>query len=70
MKAIKLPVDSYSAAHIYIMQHLFKPGRLLILQMLHDQGGPAIRSQRDADCRPPCRPDFYAIEPFTETRAA
>jgi hypothetical protein len=63
MKAIKLPVATYDSAVVYFAQHLFKPGRVLILQVCHDDWCPAIKSGRDSDCASNCRPDFYAVEP-------
>jgi hypothetical protein len=63
VKATKLPVATYDSAVVYIAQHLFKPGRVLILQVCHDDWCKAIKTHRDRDCSPDCRPDFYAVEP-------
>jgi hypothetical protein len=41
---------------------LARPG-VVILQYAHDDTCPAIASQRDADCCPPCRPDAYLVRP-------
>ncbi len=63
MKATKLPVTTYDSAVVYVAQHLFKPGRVLILQVAHDDWCPAIKTGCDADCAASCRPDFFAVEP-------
>lgn len=60
MRALRLPVHDRTAADRYLARHP-RPG-LFILQMLHDDDCPAIRTKRDADCRAPCCPDFYLIE--------
>ena len=67
MKTTKIPARTYDEAVKLIATRFFKPG-LHILQLAHDDFCPAIRSQRDADCRPPCHPDFYLIEPFADVR--
>ena len=70
MKATKIPARTKDEALRYVARHLHKPGRLLILQMLHDDGCRAMHTQRDRDCSAPCKPDFYLVEPFGEARAA
>lgn len=66
MKATRLPVHSHDEALRYLTQH-FRSG-LFFLQLAHDDDCPAIRTQHDADCRPPCRPDVYLVEPFSDAR--
>lgn len=66
MKARRLPCHSRDEALTYLKKH-FTPG-LHILQMCHDDHCPAIKTQRDADCRPPCHPDFYLVSPFADAR--
>jgi hypothetical protein len=66
MKAQKLPCRSQAEAARYFAEH-FVPG-LHILQIAHDDGCPAMRTQRDADCKPPCKPDFWLISPFADAR--
>lgn len=62
MKAIKLRAKTYTEAAQAAAAH-FTPG-VAILQVCHDDGCPAIRTQRDADCAPPCKPDFFLVKPF------
>ncbi len=66
MKAHKLPVHDRVAALRYLETHI-RPG-LFILQLCHDDFCPAIKSQRDSDCKPPCSPDVYLVEPFADAR--
>lgn len=61
MKATKLDARTSTEAHQQAQRVLTRPG-LFVLKTEHDPGCPAIRTQRDADCRPPCRPDFYLID--------
>lgn len=68
MKATKLNATTHDEAVKALPAH-FKPG-LFVLQIAHDDGCPAIASKRDTDCKPPCKPDFYLIEPFAATEAA
>ena len=60
MRAQKLPVHSRAAALVYLQQH--PRAGLYILQLAHDDGCPAIVSQCDAMCRPPCCPDVYLVD--------
>lgn len=69
MTAIRLNAKSYSEAVKACAQHL-KPG-LAILQVCHDDGCPAMTTQRDADCDPKvCKPDFYLVRPDEREGAA
>lgn len=67
MKITKLPCTSKPAALDWIRDHRLTG--LGILQLLHDDNCPAIRTQRDADCAPPCVPDVYLVEPFVASQA-
>lgn len=63
MQIIKLPDNPFSPEALAIItRELARPG-VVIVQYAHDDGCPAIASQRDADCRPPCRPDAYLVRP-------
>lgn len=48
---------------------LTKPG-VMILEYRHDDGCPAIRTQREDDCRPPCRPIVRFVRPFDKKGGA
>ena len=67
MKATKLPKDP--SAGLPIVLRVCKPGKVVVFQVCHDDGCPAIASQRDADCKPPCSPDVWLVEPFANERA-
>jgi hypothetical protein len=66
MKAIRISAKTMDEARAAAFK-LGKPG-LTIVQMAHDDGCPAIRTHRDADCRPPCRPEFWLVRPFADAR--
>lgn len=64
MKATKLPANPFNPETIaMIARELSRPG-LVILQYFHDDYCPALRTQREQDCRPPCHPDVYLVRPF------
>jgi len=60
MIAYKLPADRDAAIAVFLK--LAGPGKVLILQTLHDDGCRAIVTQRDRDCSPTCHPDHYILE--------
>lgn len=62
MIAHKLPPPkSFDEAHQAI-QRIMKPGGRYIFQHFHDDDCPSIRTHRDIDCSPHCRPDSYLME--------
>jgi hypothetical protein len=67
MKAIRLNTSTYDEAVRAVARYI-RP-RLFIVQVGHDDGCEAIASQRDADRHPPCRPDFWLVEPLGKARA-
>lgn len=59
MKALRISAHSREEAEQWLREH-FQSG-VFVLQQAHDDFCPSVRSQRDADCKPPCKPDFYLI---------
>jgi len=59
MNAVRINARTRAEAEQWLLNNI-RPG-LFILQQAHDDFCPSIRTQRDADCRPPCKPDFYLI---------
>jgi len=65
MKITQLPVTSKPAAMEWLRAHRLTG--LGILQWLHDDDCPALKTHQDADCCAPCVPDILLIEPFVES---
>jgi len=68
VKVTKLPntITTYEQAHAYMLEH-WRPG-LCILQVCHDDFCPVIHTQQASDCKPPCHPDMWLVEPFADAR--
>lgn len=66
MKVTRTAFTSMDEAFRHFTEH--PRAGVFVLQMLHDDDCPALTTQRDVDCTPPCRPELYLIEPFADAR--
>jgi hypothetical protein len=56
----KLPADRQAAIAMFL--GMVAPGKVFVLQTIHDDFCKAITTQRDADCSPRCSPEHYILE--------